>query len=274
MNPIPKIRLIITDLDDTLLDDQLQITERSRKAIARAIERGCLVAAASGRMYESIKPYALSLGLDTPVIACNGAELVDVSDDARLSCVYLPAALARDLVDMGEALGAYMQVYYERRYYFAENCSYSERYEASSGVTGEAVGAPLSAFVRCDTPKLLLYEDDTQKVLQWQARFVADFPDVVNVTTSKPFYLEFTRPDANKGRAARELAAMLGIPLAQCAAFGDGENDLPMLTGVGYGVAMGNAKEAVRSRCKLVAPPNHADGVARTIESWLDAGLI
>ena len=274
MNPEAKIKLIITDLDDTLLDDNLEITARSRRAIGRAMARGCQVAAASGRMYESIKPYALALGLTTPVIACNGAELVDVKSDARLSRVYLPAPLARDLIAMGEQMGAYMQVYYERCYYFAEDCSYSMRYEASSGVTGEAVGAPLSAYVKRDTPKLLLYEDDTQKVLQWQARFTAAFPEVVNVTTSKPFYLEFTRPDANKGRAARELASMLSIPLSACAAFGDGENDLSMLTSVGYGVAMGNADEAVRTRSRLVAEPNHADGVAKTIESWLDAGLI
>jgi Cof subfamily protein (haloacid dehalogenase superfamily) len=91
------------------------------------------------------------------------------------------------------------------------------------------------------------------------------FPDVVT-TSSTWNNLEINSSGAHKGRALERLARHLGFTLADCAAFGDGLNDLTMVKAAGLGVAMGNAVDEVKAAAKTIAPTNDEDGVAAVLE--------
>ena len=68
-----KIKMIASDMDDTLLNNERKISPRNLAAIKRALAAGIVFTLATGRMYRSIKPFAEQLQLDVPLIAYNGA---------------------------------------------------------------------------------------------------------------------------------------------------------------------------------------------------------
>ena len=82
-----------------------------------------------------------------------------------------------------------------------------------------------------------------------------------------PFYLEIIPSRINKGKGLRDVCAHLGVSLSDTAAFGDPENDIPMLTAAGLGVAMENAEEAVKAKADQVTLANNQDGIAYAIKT-------
>jgi hydroxymethylpyrimidine pyrophosphatase-like HAD family hydrolase len=121
---------------------------------------------------------------------------------------------------------------------------------------------------RPSTKLLLLEEPGRVQELQpiWHERL----GDQLYVTISDPEYLEFMSREATKGWALLRLCEHFGIDPSETAAFGDAPNDLPLIQAAGLGVAMANAREAVREAADLIAPSNEEDGVAQVIEGWLD----
>ena len=90
--------------------------------------------------------------------------------------------------------------------------------------------------------------------------------DNIYVTTSADHYIEIAAGGCSKAAALRILAQMLGIDLADAAAFGDGENDLEMIEACGIGVAVGNACERLLAAADIIAPDHSEDGVACILE--------
>ena len=92
----------------------------------------------------------------------------------------------------------------------------------------------------------------------------------VELTTSTPTDFEVIPRGVNKGSTLALIALMYGIPLEQCAAVGDSENDLPMLEAAGLSIAMGNAPEHVRAAAQQVVDTNAKGGVVQAILSCLE----
>ena len=107
-----------------------------------------------------------------------------------------------------------------------------------------------------------------------QARLTRMFPQGVCFAKSKPRYLEIVREGVDKGRAIEALAGALGVAREEVMAFGDGQNDAPMIRWAGLGVAVENAVDECRRAAARIAPKNTADGVAQVVERMLDAGEI
>ena len=93
---------------------------------------------------------------------------------------------------------------------------------------------------------------------------LAALPGVV-LTSSSPHDFEVVAQGVDKGRTLALLAALYGVPLEQCAAVGDGGNDLAMLRVAGLPIAMGNAAQSVKDAAALIAPPNDREGAAWAI---------
>ena len=85
------------------------------------------------------------------------------------------------------------------------------------------------------------------------------------LTSSSPHDFEVVAQGVDKGRTLALLAALYGVPLEQCAAVGDGGNDLAMLRVAGLPIAMGNAAQSVKDAAALIAPPNDREGAAWAI---------
>ncbi len=267
------IRLIASDLDGTLLNDNSELSPRTIRAAERAMAAGAKFVVASGRMYLSSRPFAEQLHANAPMIVFNGALACDWRTGAPLFKADIPAETARAVCAAAEARGVFIQYFPERGFFYEKRvAAVCDEYEARIRWRGEAVGVPLSTWISQSAMKLLcLGPHEALHALAEHVR--ASFP-TLRAMFSHPTYLEIVRAGVDKAEALRALAERLGVKREEVAAFGDADNDLAMLLYAGHGYAMKNADEAVRDRATLHAPANDEDGVARVLEELLARGEI
>lgn len=266
------IRLIATDLDDTLLNEHSDVTERTMTALKRVMDAGVMVSLSSGRMTEAMLPFAEKLGVNAPMILFNGALIYDHRDGRTLYANPIPAETARAVAKMVEEMGVYLQVYPVSGGYFCrEKTEFNRKYEQSIRVIATAVGVPLSEWMQGDMVKMLAIAPP-EVITEAQAKLKAAFQTGVNFMKSKAHYLEIVSEGIDKGRSLKALGEILGLRRDEIMAFGDGQNDATMIAYAGCGVAMENAVDECKAAAKLIAPRNTEDGVAQIIERFLEEG--
>ncbi len=265
-----RFRLIATDLDDTLLDDNLQISSRNRRALQKAAEMGCVVTIATGRMYRSARPVALELGIEVPIITYQGALVKNARSGAVLAERPVPFGLACEVLAEGYKAGVHMNLYFNDCLYVDSLTEEGTGYARLSGVEQHPVGSLVNYLESVgEDPTKILYIAGPEKVDRLQTALAVKFGGSLYITKSKPNYLEFMHPQATKKHALQDLARSLGIPREDIIVFGDSYNDLDMIGYAGLGVAMANAPAEVREKADYVTDTNNRDGVARFLERLL-----
>jgi len=265
------IRLIATDMDDTLLDARSELTDRTLTALKRAMDAGVMVTLSSGRMNEAMMRFAERIGVNAPMILFNGALIYDHRSDKTLYSNLIPADTAKAVAKMIEEMGIYLQIYPGKGYYCHKRCEHTERYEASIRVPCTELGVPVSEWMEGGMVKMLAI-DDPKVIDEAQAKLKAAFPEGVNFMKSKAHYLEIVAEGIDKGRSLKTLGELLGLERDEIMAFGDGQNDSTMVAYAGCGVAMENAVEECKAGAQIIAPRNTEDGVAQVIERFLSEG--
>ncbi|MFY9176817.1 MAG: Cof-type HAD-IIB family hydrolase [Caldicoprobacterales bacterium] len=260
-------KLIAVDLDDSLLGTDLEISNRNKEALIKAMEKGVLVTIATGRMFISALRYAHQLGLDVPIITYQGGLIKNAFSKDVLYNKTLPMDICRRIIHICKEKSLHLQIYIGDEYYFEEDNKYSNMYYENIGVKGQAVG-PLDKF-SFDPPNKLLIIDEPDIIGKLRNEFAKIFDNQIEVTTSKPEYLEFTHKDATKGKALEYLANLKGINRENVIAIGDSYNDISMLQYAGLGVAMGNSPEYVKSHADYITGINDEDGVAQAIDKFV-----
>ena len=270
------IRLIATDLDDTLLDAASSLTPRTRRALDAARALGCGITICSGRMLEATMPIARDIGTNAPVLLFNGAMIYDPDADKTLYAPRIPYETALGIVRLAEQLGYYIQLYPGKGYFCTEIMDHTRAYARQISVAATPVHMPMARWLEenpADMQKLLLI-DTPEGADRAQAALSAAFPRGACFLKSKPHYLEIAPEGVNKGASLAFLAEHLGLTPDEVMAFGDGQNDVPMLEYAGAGYAMANACPQALACTPLVAPPNTEDGVAQVIEAYIREGRI
>lgn len=260
------LQAVVFDLDDTLLRGDRTISDFTIGVLRQAARRGVHVIPASGRAKESMAHYVDQIGCASAYIACNGSELWS-ADHRLLQQMVMSPALARECVAFGQSHGCYTHFYRGKYFYYHKQGSYAEEYAASSALTPMWV-EDLEAALTEDTVKVLLM-DDPASIRQLIPLAAHQFDGRLTVTSSKPIFLEMNPFGATKGNALTEAARLLGFDLKHTAAFGDGQNDLPMLEIAGHAFAMANAQPEVHARIPRCCPSNEDDGVAHTLQIML-----
>lgn len=259
------LKAVAFDLDDTLLRDDLSISDYTVSVLRRLRDQGVRIIPASGRSRPSMLPFVEQIGCADLYIACNGAEIWNAKDHSLIRRETFPLETARRIIAFGQEHGCYTQTYDDARFYFNRHCHYADAYAASSMLKGEYV-ADLAAFVHDPSFKFLMM-DDTEKIAALLPVAQEAFAGEASVTCSKPWFLEFNPPRATKGIALGDVLAGFGIPPSEAAAFGDSLNDWSMLSLCGLSVCVANARPELLSRCGAVCPSNQEDGVARYLEA-------
>ena len=266
---MPTIDAIISDLDDTLLNAWHQLTERTERTLKRLLDQNVKVILASGRSAASIRPIVERIGTPCPYIAYNGAQIVDSQTHEVLAASELPLALARDVLRWFEARGVHMQYYQGDDWYVAATSELSEAYGRSSGIPGIAAGMPLSEHIAGDTPKLLgIHDAEGMPALIEASRQV--FGDRLMITTSKPYFIEITSPQATKGNAVQRLAGMIGLSPETTICAGDSLNDVSMLEWSKLPVTVANGRDEVkRIAWQIGTEDNDHDGLALLLDELI-----
>lgn len=276
-----KPKLILTDLDGTLLRDDKSLSLANRAALERAAAQGAQVVLATGRFYGGIPQELLELPFLRYFILMNGAKVYDRKEDRVLYRVEIGLDTAEAIFDLFEPLDATVDCYQndrglmDRKYY--DRLDYYIRDPASRALIRRN-RVPLEDFrgaVRDggDTvQKIQCFFPDLTLRTQMMERLRQSFPGLV-MASSLPANLELTAQGATKGDALLALCRALSINRLETVAFGDGTNDLSMLEWAGVGVAMANAFPETKAAADRIAPSNQEDGVAQILNQWFGADV-
>ncbi len=262
-----RYKLIVLDLDGTLLDGRKQVSVRTRGTLERAQAEGIAVAIATGRSYSMARYFVDGLSLNGPQITYNGAAVIDPVTARPVYLQALPASLVRPVIDFLRDEHVFTSYFSEHDIYVLHRSSLEyalvppgmpRAYEV--GGFDEVLHLPAIKIVATAPPDRI---DTLRPVAE------AAFGAQLYVTRTDAVLLEFLHPAVSKGAALRLVMETLGLAPEQVIAFGDSHNDIDLLRIAGTGVAMGNADDEVLAMADIVAPPNTDDGVAKVLEGLL-----
>lgn len=260
-------KMLAIDIDDTLINDEKQVTPGTAQALAEAMARGVTVTLATGRMYASATQLASQLGLNVPLISYQGALVKNTLDGQVLYERAVPSKAARRIFEYCEQNGLHLQTYLDDVLYVKESNQKARDYAALSNI-------PFTVYPDfaelADKPSLkLLIIDDPQKLDEVAAELRALLGGDVHITKSKPHFLEIMHVEGTKGHALTYLAEHFGVKLSEVIAIGDSWNDREMLEVAGLGVAMGNAVESLKEIADYVTYSNNDDGIKHVVEKFV-----
>jgi Cof subfamily protein (haloacid dehalogenase superfamily) len=267
------VRLVVLDVDGTLLTSDARLTPGTAAAVGRARGRGMEVCLATSRGPGGLRWLVGELDLDPWVVAFQGA-LVGRLDrtgalvGAALVDEPMPAGAARAVLAEAAAAGL-SGSWFVGSSWFAMADDAAMRREAGIVRDGFTVAAPLADGR--DPHKLMLIAGRPDLVPALHA-IAGRLPGACAGHFSHDDYLEVTRAGVDKAKALVTLAGRLDIPLAEAAAVGDGHNDLGLLGAVGLPIAMGNAKPALKRVAAFVTGSNDEDGVAAALDRLAGGG--
>jgi Cof subfamily protein (haloacid dehalogenase superfamily) len=240
---------------------------RTREAIGAARAAGLRVLVVTGRMFQSVRPYVREAGLSDPVICYQGALVADPTTGEFLRHVPIPLREAREAIAEIDRRGYPLNCYVDDELYVAHMNPQAERYARFQNLTVHEVG-PLLEWLDREPTKLVVVEDP--HVLDGLEAELKDvFDGRLYISKSLPYFLELASPAVTKGSGLAFLSARLGFTPQETVAFGDGENDIELLEWAGYGVAMANGHERVKTIADWICPPVWEEGVAQAIEALL-----
>jgi len=268
------IRLIVLDLDGTIVGKTNQIQPAVIQAVQSAQAKGVQVAIATGRMYRSALPFYQELGSTLPLMSYQGAFIKDPATEEIHQNLTVSSFGAEQLLDYFEHPDLRHKIsvhfYINDELYVREITDGTKEYVQRSLIQPIPVGdlrttlatEPTKILALCDDPALI-----DQLLLGLQTRYT---PDEFYFTKSVATFLEATHPQVNKGAAVRYVAEeMLGLQPAQVMTLGDNFNDLEMVQYAGVGVAMGDAPNDVKAVADWVAPTVAENGAAVAIAKFV-----
>ncbi|UJF32738.1 Cof-type HAD-IIB family hydrolase [Paenibacillus hexagrammi] len=259
-------KLIAADLDDTLLRDDLTISQETVEAIHQAVAKGVTFTIATGRSFPSAAKIANRIGLNVPIITYQGALIKNLQDEEVLYERNVPLEAARFLLDFSEKRNLHLQLYHGDELYAGEDNDKIKKY-VSLSKTPYLIG-DLRQWIDIPQPKMLIVDEPTV-CDQLREELLPLLGDQLHITKSKPHYLEFMHKEGTKGHAIEFLAQHIGCGLDQVIALGDAWNDREMLQVAGMGVAMDNALPELKELANYVTRSNNEDGVRHVIEKFV-----
>ena len=221
----------------------------------------------TGRMFQSVRRYALEAGLDDPVVCYQGAVVAEPQSGRWLRHVPIPLELARETIGVLHDEGFGLNCYVDDELYVAEVTPEARRYADFQYLQLHPVG-DLLAWLSAPPTKLVVI-DDPEVLDGLEERMKARFDGRLYISKSLPYFLEFASPDVTKGSGLAFLSEHLGFAPERTVAFGDGENDVELIEWAGYGVAVENAHDRVKALADLVCPRVDEEGVAQVLEAYL-----
>lgn len=270
-----EIKLVISDIDGTILDDTHQLDSELSSQIKGLKNREIPFVLASARSPKGIIPLVQQLGITRDPIASYNGALVLKNDPEKGYVPIFSHSLDKNEVEvLLEAIQQHfpqisINLYSNQNWYVEKLDKWSE---SEAAITNEEpILENFSSLVRDKkTPvhKFLLMGETTE-VQQLQQFFQGLGLKNSAFYLSKENYLEVTHQAVSKERALIEIAEYFNISLDNTMAIGDNYNDMPMLTLAGLGVAMGNAPQEVKRSATIVTAANNQNGASKAIAQYI-----
>jgi Cof subfamily protein (haloacid dehalogenase superfamily) len=261
------IRLLLADVDGTLVTPDKVLTDRAVDAVRRLGEAGIRFAVTSGRPPLGMSMLVEPLGLSTPIAAFNGGCMVN-PDMSVIEQRTIPEDLVRPVAELNKSFGLDTWIYRGADWYIPDPKGPHVARETSTVRFEAKVMTSLDALTS-DVVKIVGVSDDLDAVARASDAAHEKFCDHVAAARSQPYYLDVTHPDANKGAVAVYLSEKYGIPTEQIATIGDMPNDVLMFARSGLSIAMGNASLEVQRAARRVTTANDDEGFATAVDRFI-----
>ncbi len=256
-------KLLALDLDGTVLNSRHTISPSLVDTI-KQLSKSIHVVIVTGRHHVAAQPYYRELGLDTPIICCNGTYTFDYANDSVIRENAIHKDIATDFIALSE------QHDFKMVMYVRDAMLYSNQRPIKYM---EALSQWAQSFPAGQQPNIRQIDDFHQELknTEYVWKFVVEGGDMdtfLNIDFVKNNFngerswvdrIDFSASGNSKGNALTHYIDQLGISLEECVAVGDNHNDISMLKIAGVGIAMQNADQAVKDAANIVTEKTHDD---------------
>jgi len=262
------IRLLLADVDGTLVTQDKVLTEATKAMIRDLGYAGIQFAVTSGRPPRGMSMLIGPLALKAPSAGFNGGVFVN-PDLSVIESHALDPAAARQTLDLFLDQGLDAWVYTETEWLIRDPTAAHVARETWTVKFDPRVVADFTEDHLAHAVKIVGVSDDLGLVADCEKLAQAELGKTASAARSQPYYLDVTHPQANKGAVVETLSRLLQIPPAQIATIGDMPNDVLMFRASGFSIAMGNASEAVKAQASAVTDSNEAEGFAKAVRDFI-----
>jgi len=262
-------KMLVLDLDDTLLTDDHRISERNRKRLIEAQEQGVYVVLASGRPTAAMMQYARELNLEqfgSFIISFNGAIITDVRNNKTIFEQSLTKEQIHDLHDFSKNHKLHIITYKNNHIITDSESQYIDVERALTGMRIKKVPCFKTEIDQAAVKCILLQEPTYLKSIEPVLKHARQN---LSVSISKPFFLEVVPHGVDKAASIHRLAQRLNIKQEEIIAVGNAGNDLSMIEYAGLGVWVDNVTPELRDKADVIVASNNEDGVAEVVERFI-----
>ncbi|MTI69196.1 MAG: HAD family phosphatase [Firmicutes bacterium] len=269
-------KLVVCDMDGTLLNSEGVISNRNIKTLKNLIKNDIQVAIATGRIHPSASTFGKQIGIKTPLITCNGAVIKDLDEKEY----FKNKVTFRDCLEIFNECKKHdilLQFYTEDICYIEKSTSERNKFiewcknlEGEKNVTYKEIDNAyewLKENKDTNIFKILMNTEDDKLRKNLKNKFKKI--NSIECLSSWSTNIEIMNKGVSKGQAVKRLAKMLNIKQDEIICFGDNENDLSMIEYAGLGIAMGNANEGVKELADYITISNDEDGISHAVSELM-----
>jgi Cof subfamily protein (haloacid dehalogenase superfamily) len=266
-----RIKLVLADVDGTLVTQDKALTERAIRAVRTLREKEIRFAVTSGRPPRGMAMLVEPLALDGAIAGFNGGVFTH-PDLSVIEAKFLPEDAARETLQLMLDMGLDPWVYTADEWLLRDRDAPHREREEWTVKFPPRVEKDLAAYAG-KAAKITGVSDDLDLVARMEAEARKRVGDRATAARSQPYYLDVTHHEANKGAVVDYLCKLYGLDRTEIATLGDQPNDVPMFKGVGISVAMGQASDAVKREATHTSASNEDEGFAKAIEQYMLGGI-
>lgn len=275
------LNAIILDIDGTLVNSHKKISDRTKKVLLDAQNKGIKLILASGRPIRGMLDVIHELEMDKHhglVVAYNGASVMDCESKEIVFNKAMTPLEAQSVLNhvknfevipmVAKEDTMYVNNVYNGMLNYKNNPINIIEYESRGGNYLLCEKSDLAEFVDFPLNKILL-AGDPEYLKQNHMKISEPFIGKLSSMFTAAFYYEFTAQGIDKANALNEVLVPMGIKPEDTISFGDGQNDLSIINFAGIGVAMGNAVDELKKAADEITLSNDEDGIALVLERYL-----
>ncbi len=267
MTETSSIRLVLADVDGTLVTNEKVLTARAKKAVKRLHDAQILFSLTSGRPPRGMEMFIEPLDITLPFAAFNGGQIVSPTFETLVQHVLDDQVLGEIVDRLGRAkLDTWF--YAGSEWYVPDRDGiHVDRESATVKFEPKVMNhkhRPSGSIV-----KVVGVSDDHNLIMKMTDEIREALGDKVTAEASQPYYLDITHPLANKGAVVGYLAKCYELKTDQIATIGDMPNDVEMFTKSGLAIAMGNAEPEVQHAADQVTTSNSEEGFANAMDRFV-----
>jgi Cof subfamily protein (haloacid dehalogenase superfamily) len=260
------IKLLLSDVDGTLVRSDKSLSPRSIEAVHALHDAGIHFAVTSGRPPRGMEMLVEPLALAAPIAGFNGGLVVE-PDLEVLEERTLPDEVVSQALPLVESHDLSVWVYSGRDWLVRDRDAPHVERESHTVQFPPTVVESFEGVRH--VAKIVGVSDDFDAVAAAEAAAHEELGEQVSAARSQPYYLDITHPQANKGYVAQFLSERYSLRTDEIATIGDMPNDVLMFAHSGLSIAMGNAHREVQRAARRVTATNDEDGFANAVERFV-----